>query len=63
MRSSGKPLAQTSRELDVLEQTLRNWRKRQEIDEGERKEPATEEREAWTPEEESEGPRTRKQPS
>jgi transposase len=27
MRSSGKPLAQISRELDVSEQTLRNWRK------------------------------------
>lgn len=36
MRSSGKPLAQISRELDVSEQTLRNWRKHQEIDEGER---------------------------
>ena len=36
MRSSVKPLAQISRELDVSEQTLRNWRKQEEIDEGER---------------------------
>ena len=45
MRSSGKPLAQISRELDVSEQTLRNWRKQQEIDEGEREGLTTEERE------------------
>lgn len=36
MRSSEKPLAQISRELDVSEQTLRNWRKQEEIDQGER---------------------------
>ena len=45
MRSSGKPLAQISRELDVSEQTLRNWRKHQEIDEGAREGLTTEERE------------------
>lgn len=45
MRSSGKPLAQISRELDVSEQTLRNWRKQEEIDEGEREGLTTEERE------------------
>jgi transposase len=47
MRSSGKPLAQISRELDVSEQTLRNWRKQQEIDEGEREGLTTEEREEF----------------
>ena len=31
-----KPLARISRELDLSEQTLRNWRKQREIDEGER---------------------------
>jgi len=45
MRSSGKPLAQISRELDVSEQTLRNWRKQKEIDEGEREGLSTDERE------------------
>ncbi len=45
MRSSGKPLAQISRELDVSEQTLRNWRKQQEIDEGEREGLTTDEKE------------------
>lgn len=45
MRSSGKPLAQISRELDVAEQTLRNWRRQEEIDEGEREGLTTEERE------------------
>ncbi len=45
MRSSGKPLAQISRELDVSEQTLRNWRKQTEIDEGEREGLTTEEKE------------------
>ena len=45
MRSSGKPLAQISRELDVSEQTLRNWRKQQQIDEGEREGLTTSERE------------------
>lgn len=45
MRSSGKPLAQISRELDVSEQTLRNWRKQEEFDEGEREGLTTEERE------------------
>ena len=45
MRSSQKSLAQISRELDVSEQTLRNWRKQQEIDEGEREGLTTEERE------------------
>ena len=44
MRSSEKPLAQISRELDVSEQTLRNWRKQQQIDEGEREGLTTEER-------------------
>ncbi len=44
MRSSEKPLARISRELDVSEQTLRNWRKQQEIDEGEREGLTTEER-------------------
>jgi transposase len=45
MRSSQKPVAQISRELDVAEQTLRNWRKQEEIDEGEREGITTEERE------------------
>jgi transposase len=45
MRSSEKPIAQISRELDVAEQTLRNWRKQEEIDEGEREGITTEERE------------------
>ncbi len=45
MRSSGKPLAQISRELDVSEQTLRNWRKQLQIDEGEREGLTTSERE------------------
>lgn len=45
MRSSEKPMAQISRELDVAEQTLRNWRKQEEIDEGEREGITTEERE------------------
>ncbi len=45
MRSSLKPLAQISRELDVSEQTLRNWRKQEEIDEGEREGLTTDEKE------------------
>jgi transposase len=45
MRSSAKPLAQISRELDVSEQTLRNCRKQQDIDEGEREGLTTEEKE------------------
>lgn len=45
MRSSEKPLAQISRELNVSEQTLRNWRKQEEIDEGEREGLTTSERE------------------
>ncbi len=45
MRSSSKSLAQISRELDVSEQTLRHWRKQQEIDEGEREGLTTDERE------------------
>jgi transposase len=45
MRSSGRPLAQISRELDVSEQTLRNWRKQTEIDEGEREGLTTDEKE------------------
>jgi transposase len=45
MRSSVKPLAQISRELDVSEQTLRNWRKQEEIDEGEREGLTTDEKE------------------
>jgi transposase len=45
MRSSEKPLARISRELDVSQQTLRNWRKQQEIDEGKREGLTTEERE------------------
>ena len=45
MRSSEKPLARISRELDVSEQTLRNWRKQKEIDEAEREGLTTEERE------------------
>ena len=45
MRSSVKPLAQISRELDVSEQTLRNWRKQEEIDEGEREGLSTDEKE------------------
>ena len=45
MRSSAKPLAQISRELDVSEQTLRNCRKQQQIDEGEREGLTTDEKE------------------
>ena len=45
MRSSEKPLAQISRELDVSEQTLRNWRKQEEIDEREREGLTTDEHE------------------
>lgn len=45
MRSSEKPLTQISRELDVAEQTLRNWIKQTEIDEGEREGLTTDERE------------------
>jgi transposase len=45
MRSSLKPLAQISRELDVCEQTLRNWRKQEEIDEREREGLTTDEKE------------------
>ena len=45
MHSAVKPLAQISRELDVSEQTLRNWRKQEEIDEGEREGLTTEEKE------------------
>ena len=45
MRSSVKPLAQISRELDVSEQTLRNWRKQEEIEEGERQGLTTDEKE------------------
>jgi transposase len=45
MRSSVMPLAQISRELDVSEQTLRNWRKQEEIAEGEREGLTTEEKE------------------
>jgi transposase len=45
MRSSEKPLAQISRELDVSEQTLRNWRKQEEIDEGRREGLTTDEKE------------------
>jgi transposase len=48
MRSSAKPLAQISRELDVSEQTLRNWRKQQEIDEGAREGLTTDEKEELT---------------
>ena len=48
MRSSGKTPAQVSRELDVAEQTLRNWRKQDEIDEGEREGLTTDEREELT---------------
>ncbi len=45
MHSSEKPLAQISRELGVSEQTLRNWRKQQRIDAGEREGLTTGERE------------------
>ncbi len=41
-------MAQISRELDVAEQTLRNWRKREEIDAGEREGATTDEREELT---------------
>ncbi len=44
MRSSEKPLAQISRDLDVAEQTLRSWRKQDEVDEGEREGLTTTER-------------------
>jgi transposase len=45
MRSSGKTLAQISRDLDVSEQTLRNCRKQEEIDEGQCEGLSTDERE------------------
>jgi len=45
MRFSEKPLTQISRDLDISEQTLRNWRKQEEIDEGEREGLTTKERE------------------
>jgi transposase len=45
MHSSAKTLAQISRHLDVSEQTLRNWRKQEEIDEGQREGLSTAERE------------------
>ncbi len=45
MLSSDKSLARISRELDVAEQTLRNWRKQEEIDEGEREGLSTDEKE------------------
>lgn len=45
MHSSEKSLAQISRELDVSEQTLRNWRKPQEIDKGKREGLTTDEKE------------------
>src|SRR5215203_5038588 len=45
MRSSANPLAQISRELDVSEQTLRNCREQQDIEEGEREGLTTEEKE------------------
>lgn len=45
MHSSQKTTAQLSRELGVSEQTLKNWRNRQEIDAGEREGLTTEERE------------------
>lgn len=48
MKSSEKSLAQISRELDVSEQTLRNWRKQDEIDAGEREGLTTDEREELT---------------
>jgi transposase len=34
MRTSGKPLAQIARELEITSETLRIWRKQAEIDEG-----------------------------
>jgi transposase len=45
MHSSGKTLAQFSRDLDVSEKTLRNWRKQEQIDEGQREGLSTDERE------------------
>ena len=45
MRSSVKPLAQISCELAVSEQTLRNWRNQEEIDEAEREGLTTDEKE------------------
>ena len=36
LRSSGRPLAQTARELGVSTESLRLWRKQAEIDAGER---------------------------
>lgn len=47
MQSSENPLAQISRELDVSEQTLRNWRKQEQIDEGEWEGLTTEAREEF----------------
>lgn len=34
MRSSGKPIAQIARELDITSETLRIWRKQADIDDG-----------------------------
>jgi transposase len=45
MLSSEKPLTRISRELDVSEQTLRNWRKQREIDQGDREGLSTDEQE------------------
>jgi len=42
--SSGKTVAELSRELGVSEQTLRNWRRQAALDRGERAGPTTDER-------------------
>jgi len=46
VRSSGKPMAQIARELDVTSETLRIWVKQADIDDGQRHDgPTTEETE------------------
>jgi transposase len=41
VRTSGKPLAQLARELDVTTETLRIWRKQADIDDGLRRDGLT----------------------
>lgn len=45
LKVSGKPISQVAKELGVSDQTLYEWRKRAEIDEGKREGLTTEERE------------------